>query len=78
MAALTPDDVARDLSIHRDTAARKMRTGEIPAFPVGRYWRSDPELYAEWKRRGPAVVDPHGIAPRSSRSEAALGRRRTA
>ena len=76
MATLTPQDVADDLQIANvEAVARMLRRGELPGFKVGRRWRVDPEELAEWKRsRAPRPADPTRIAPRSSRSQAAIDR----
>lgn len=77
MATLTPDDIAADLRVCRETAMRMLRDGVLPRFKVGRYWRVDSEEYAEWKARASArPADPNRIPPRSARSQAALNRRR--
>jgi len=78
MSTLTPTDVAEDLHISIESAVRRLRSGEIPGFRVGRYWRVDPEEYAAWKRGPARPADPNRIAPRSARSTAALNRRRIA
>ena len=70
---MTPDEVAADLRVSRDTVLRKLRAGEIPGFRVGRAWRVDAEVYAEWKHR-PAQSDPNRIAPRSARGMANIRR----
>lgn len=47
---LTLAQVAADLQLSWDTAARIARTGELPAFKVGGQWRVDAAEYARWKR----------------------------
>ena len=75
MTTLTHQQVAADLQISPDTAIRMRRAGAIPGFKVGRYWRVDPDELAEWKRLHTArPADPNRIAPRSSRSQAAIER----
>jgi excisionase family DNA binding protein len=79
MTTLTPEDLATDLKLPGgvEAALRLLRSGEIPAYKIGRYWRVDSEELAEWKRlRAPRPSDPNRIAPRSARSEAAIGRKR--
>lgn len=74
MSTLTPDEVAADLRLpNAESAIRLMRTGEIPAFRVGRYWRVDRSQLEEWKaeRSKPAVPNPHGLAPRTGRKRRA-------
>lgn len=84
MSTLTPADVAEDLQLRggEEAALRLLRAGTIPGFKVGRYWRVDADELAEWKRtRAARPSDPNRIAPRSTRSQAALQRhaqRRTA
>jgi hypothetical protein len=81
MTALTPAEVASDLQHPGGSEAilRLLRTGSLPGFKVGKYWRVDPDELAEWKATKAArPADPNRIAPRSPRSQAALGRRRTA
>lgn len=74
MSTLTPDDVAADLHKPRESVMRLLRDGVVPGFRVGRAWRIDPTVYAEWKSR-PASTDPHRIEPMSNRSRANLRRR---
>jgi excisionase family DNA binding protein len=47
---LTLAQVAADLQVSWDTAARRARAGEIPAFKVGVSWRVDAAEFARWKR----------------------------
>lgn len=77
MAALTPRDVADDLRLESTEAVlRMLRTGALPGFKVGRRWRVDADELADWKlNRAARPGDPNRIAPRSSRSQAALSRR---
>lgn len=84
MTTLTPADLAADLQLRggEEAALRLLRAGTIPGFKVGRYWRVDADELADWKRKHAArPADPNRIAPRSSRSQAAIerhARRRTA
>lgn len=72
---LTPDDIATDLQISRESAVDRLRSGEIPGWKLGRYWRADAAAYEAWKSdRAANPVDPNRIAPRSRRSQAAINR----
>lgn len=79
MSTLTPRDVAADLNLTLDVVGEYLRAGRIGgAFQPydGGPWRVDAERYEQWKAERQAAVDPHRIAPRSSRSKAAQGRRK--
>lgn len=41
LRAMTPDEVARRLSVTRLTVYRLLKRGDIPAFKVGDQWRID-------------------------------------
>lgn len=73
MSAMTPDDIARDLSLPRETVMRKLRDGSIPGRKVGRVWRTEPSAYQAWLR--PTQQDPFGLEPMSNRSRANLRRK---
>lgn len=78
MSTLTPAEVAEDLKLPggEEAAHRLLRSGALPGFKVGRYWRVDSTELEEWKRtRAARPSDPNRIAPRSPRSQAAIGRR---
>lgn len=78
MSNLTPRAVADDLDVSLYTVGEYLRAGRIPGawrLYDGGPWRIDAEVYAAWKAEQQAAVDPHRIAPRSSRSRAAQGRR---
>lgn len=75
VTTLTPADLAKELQLRggEEAALRLLRAGTVPGFKVGRHWRVDSDELAEWKRtRAARPSDPHRIAPRSSRSQAAL------
>jgi predicted site-specific integrase-resolvase len=83
VSTLTPRDVAEDLQLSTYTVQRYFSTGVLPGFrPGGKAkgpWRITVEDYAAWKaQRRATVVDPNRIEPRSTRSQGALTRRRTA
>ena len=48
LRAMTPDEVARRLSVTRLTVYRLLKRGEIPAFKVGRQWRVKREILDDW------------------------------
>lgn len=81
MSDLTAGQVADELHLSRTTATDYLRTGRIPGgwqpVPGGR-WLVDEDVYRAWRAERRASVDPHRIEPRSARSKAAQGRRRTA
>ena len=86
MSSLTAHEVAADLHLGcTESVLRLLRAGDLPGFKVGRRWRVDSGALAAWKaskavhpHAGGAgrPADPNRIAPRSTRSQAALGRRR--
>ena len=70
MSTLTPEEVAADLRLpNAESAIRLMRSGEIPAYRVGRYWRVDVAQLDAWKAAQAAAptANPHGLAPRTGR-----------
>jgi excisionase family DNA binding protein len=44
---LTPDEVAKILSVKRSTALNYMRRGVIPAVKIGKHWYSSKPLLDE-------------------------------
>lgn len=47
-ALLTPDDVATQLQMHRDTVRRLLREGTLPGLKIGRSWRVRREALDLW------------------------------
>jgi excisionase family DNA binding protein len=47
-ALLTIDEVAKFLSLSRDTVYRMAQTGKIPASKVGTQWRFNKEEILKW------------------------------
>ena len=77
---LTPDQVAQDLQIERESVMNRLRQGSIPGYKFGRYWRVDAETYEAWKADLQARPhDPNRIPPRTARAQARIdaNRRRT-
>lgn len=79
MSTLTPEEIAEDLQRPTEAVMGLLREHVIPGFKVGRYWRVDGDVYAEWKRaRSAPPDDPHRIPPRSAQGMANLDRPRKA
>ena len=55
---LTPEEVARILSLTRLQVIRQSRAGRIPAVRIGKVWRYRPESIRAWRR----MPDEKGIA----------------
>ena len=72
---LTAAQVAAEYQVSTATILRRLTTGEIPGFKVGRFWRIDEAELAAWKAGPARPADPNRIEPRSTLSTAALGRR---
>ncbi len=47
-AFLTPLDVQRELSIGKNTFYRLVRSGQLPAFRIGKLWRVRREDLLNW------------------------------
>ncbi|MBD3340432.1 MAG: helix-turn-helix domain-containing protein [Candidatus Lokiarchaeota archaeon] len=61
--AMTPDAVARRLSVDRQTVYRLLKRGEIPAFKVGDQWRIDEDdlkTYIKKKKKRQAWNEKQG------------------
>jgi excisionase family DNA binding protein len=46
---LTVKELASYLKIHESTVYRLIKTGQLPAFKVGRDWRFDLEQIDRWR-----------------------------
>ncbi len=47
---LTPQDVQRELSIGKNTFYHLVRSGQLPAFRIGKLWRVRREELLNWKQ----------------------------
>lgn len=48
----TLEEIAEALRIHPETAAKLLRTGELPGRKIGREWRISPKAVEEWLASG--------------------------
>jgi len=47
---LTPQDVQRELSIGKNTFYRLVRSGQLPAFRIGKLWRVRRDVLLNWRQ----------------------------
>ena len=45
---LSPIQVAEQIGVGETTALNLMRSGKLPAFRIGRFWRTSPRLLREY------------------------------
>ena len=45
---LSPLHVAEQIGVGETTALNLMRSGKLPAFRIGRFWRTSPRLLREY------------------------------